>query len=396
MYFDLVVAGRKEPKRLMFSFDMESDTVEAVGLELEEEFSLTQEEREQFTDVLRHELERVLLRMPEDKGQGFEAFVESTFGSVVVSMSLDDWKGFTRNSATLASQHLDPSKKKEIALKIKVEKRGGDKRSTEGGSADPTEANEVSTPSQTSFERPTKSLSRVSFDRPGKAWENLLRHFQKGGPVSVEGPDDSSIPRAGVARNGQQDCSPEGLVFRTDTANVNALEETLAQKAQRASLKAPRTTRRMLIKAVTPRSASQVLHQVKAAAGAMRQMQSAALFLCRNSLDAKKVVEAKQRSQQIQQSQQSMKKTNSKRNIFGRLKPDTLKPDTLKPVDTKSVHDFRSLEGPYGLTHEMRTFSEGQYPMSHKHGQSVWGQLKRAVQKAPWSLRRRRSKNLRF
>lgn len=388
VYFDLVVAGRKEPKRLMFSFDMESDTVEAVGLELEEEFSLTQEEREQFTDVLRHELERVLLRMPEDKGQGFEAFVESTFGSVVVSMSLDDWKGFTRSSVTLASQHLDPSKKKEIALKIKLEKKGGDKRSTEGGSADPTEANEVPMSSQTSFERPTKSLSRVSFDRPGKAWENLLRHFQKGGPVSVEAPDDSSIPRAGVARNGQQDRSPEGLVFRTDTANVNALEETLAQKAQRASLKSPKTARRMLIKAVTPRSASQVLHQVKAAAGAMRQMQSAALFLCRNSLDAKKVAENKQQSQQ---SQQSMKKTNSKRNIFGRQKPDS-----SKPVDTKSVHDFRSLEAAYGPTHEMRTFSEGQYPMSHKHGQSVWGQLKRAVQKAPWSLRRRRSKNLRF
>lgn len=209
----------------------------------------------------------------------------------------------------------------------------------------------------------------------------------------MEAPDDSSIPRAGVARNGQQDRSPEGLVFRTDTANVNALEESLAQKAKRASLKSPKTTRRMLIKAVTPRSASQVLHQVKAAAGAMRQMQSAALFLCRNSLDAKKAVENKQQSQQ---SQQSMKKTNSKRNIFGRQKPDSLKPDSLKPVDTKSVHDFRSLEATYGPTHEMRTFSEGQYPMSHKHGQSVWGQLKRAVQKAPWSLRRRRSKNLRF
>lgn len=393
VYFDLVVAGRREPKRLMFSFDTETDTVEAVGLELEEEFDLTEEEREQFTDVLRHELQRVLLQMPEDDGQGFETFVESTFGSVVVSMSLDDWQGEQKNTFSLTSQQLDSyAKKKEIALKIKLEKKGGDKLSPENGSIDPlksgrnvenrsaerTENNDAtSMSSQTSFERPMRSLARVSFDRPGKAWENLLRHFQKGGqppehPVRRSLQYDIMKPETPGSRPSvdQKNLgSDKVMVFRTDTANANAMEASLGQRERVSS---PRVLRRMLSSAVTPHSASNMLHHVKAMAGTVRQIQSAAVFLTRNSLDAKRVREV--------EGERKMKKTHSKRNIFGRLKPE----------GTKSMNNFFPVQDTLRTDHELRTFSEGQHPL--KGGTSTWGQLRRAVKKAPWPLRRRRSK----
>lgn len=72
-------------KLFMFQFDLDTDTVDAVAMELQEEFGLTHEETQQFTDLLAGEIES---RMDEER--------RDTMRDIKVSLGpLDDLTGTT-------------------------------------------------------------------------------------------------------------------------------------------------------------------------------------------------------------------------------------------------------------------------------------------------------------
>lgn len=302
--FELLVGGKTGSKRLMFSFDVERDTVENVGLELEEEFSLTAEEREQFTDVLRQELERVLRRKPEDnKPVGFNG----TFGSIVVSMSLEDWTDEKDSHGTGAQPREPAMKKKEkstISFKIKVEKS----RSMNSMETALDDAVKKSNENNLPIKAPC-----VSFDRSGKMWENLLHHIQRGAASLRHNSINRSLKSKMVKFCGDDQVvsHEEVVVCSTSTANNDSTEAT---DTAMVSPGTPLVGKEGNIPGPLKhtRSASAVLSHVRSVAGAVRHLQAAAMYLYRNSLDTKRISFEIRRKSTIKSEGKSEKKKRTK------------------------------------------------------------------------------------
>jgi len=242
--FELRVQNSAVCKRLLFSFDVEADTVENVGLELEAEFNLTAEEREQFTDMLRQELERVLRKMMEDDSKDV--------GPIVVSMSLDDWTNARKGSNSVATSHLDSTSRvtdASISFKLTMGKSrsmhsmcsdqnsqtlhnveevidGADEKKTEsrGGmyGTDEGSGDSGKLISQNNSPPPPK------FDRLG-LWQSVLNHIQKKAASLRENSLNRSLGKA-LNLRGEQDVANRNklALWATDTANIDLEEARLA------------------------------------------------------------------------------------------------------------------------------------------------------------------------
>jgi len=302
---------------------------------------------------LRQELERVLRRKPEDtKPVAFNG----TFGSIVVSMSLDDWTEEKSSLGTAAQAREAAMKKKEkgtISFKIKVEKS----RSINSLEAALDDATKKSSENNLPIRAP-----RVSFDRSGRMWENLLHHIQKGA-ASLR---HNSINRSLKSTMGkfcgddQVVSHEEEVVCSTSTANNDLPEATdTAMMSPGTPLVHKEGKMPRLLK--HSRSASAVLNHVRSVAGAVRHLQAAAMHLYRSSLDTKRI------SFEIRR--KSVNKSEGKSERKKRTKNIVTESIESNPLDYDCCQDTITEEKSIGCLN----------PSIKRHGVCFWKPLRRAV-----------------
>lgn len=328
VYFDLVVGGLKGPKRLMFSFDMESDTVDEVGLELMEEFALTPEERNQFTDVLRQELERVSQGLKTGEARLYDSFVGSTLSSMIVSMSLDDWS---------RTKPIDPTgARNEKAYKMKRDKNrnrsSSDYLTEESASRSYEFQGPPSMSSIRNFEERSIDLSAgnpaLLDPEAASAWAQLLDHMQKGNR-ELKRPSVKPLP----PRKGK---GPGEVRFvdQTDTAHDKYGSVDMEDTGTKAEDIVPAG------RALSTLSADSVFQNARKVARMVRHLQTAAMVLYRNSLESKKSrLEAHLRGSKTADNKKTLlgKTKSLKSFIFAQTKPPTPpRPETSANSESKS------------------------------------------------------------
>jgi len=324
--FELCFGGPGSTKKLMFSFDTLSDTVEDVGLELEEEYSLTPEETELFTHLLKQELERAMQNGSVRSDTDSKASPMSTFGSVMVSMSLDDWtnnrpgNGLVRASLSTEMKSgmesgmksvvksgakpgvipgIRPSSKAPPLLSFKINMEGNGTRRTSRTVSryDAVARRRRSIESERRKSNEHKS-SRKSFDfERADVWNNLVEHL-RGGPTSL---CKGSVSRYRRYTETQVTSDDSAMMKRSSSQGKDVDVEQADRRQKRKSDKCDkggkgdkgnkgdsRLKRRNSIR-LSNVSITPVLNQVRMVAGAVKHIKAAAAILCRNSLEGKKI-----------------------------------------------------------------------------------------------------------
>eukprot|EP00803_Ostreobium_quekettii_P005792 evm.model.scf_236.5 EVM.evm.TU.scf_236.5 scf_236:81892-88375(+) len=311
--FELCFGGPGATKKLMFSFDVLSDTVEDVGLELEEEYSLTPEETELFTHLLKQELERALQSAPLRSHGDSKGSAMNTFNSLMVSMSLDDWtNNRSRNGLVKASLSGDvksgsesgvesgvksgaksgvvsgirPSSKAPplVSFKINMEGNGNRRTSRYDAVARRRRSIEGDRGRSSDHRGPRKSFN---FER-ADVWNNLVHHL-KGGPTSISKHSVSRYKRCSDTRVASDDSAmlKKGSDQRRDR-DVEQADRRQKQKGDKGN-KGDKGFKRRNSLGLSNVSITPVLNQVRMVAGAVKHIKSAAVILCRNSLEGKKI-----------------------------------------------------------------------------------------------------------
>jgi len=313
--FELCFGGPGATKKLMFSFDTLSDTVEDVGLELEEEYSLTPEETELFTHLLKQELERAM-HNASMRSESDSKASPSTFSSVMVSMSLDDWTnnrsgnglvraslsgemnsgmepGMESGAKSGVISGLRPSSKAPplVSFKINMEGNGNKRTSRTVSRYDAVARRRRSIEGERMKSNDHKGPRRsFNFER-ADVWNNLVHHL-KGGPTSLNkgsvsrykrctdntvGSDDSAMIRKDIDQG-----KP------SDVEQPDRRQKQKGDKGDKGGKDAKGLKRRNSLR-LSNVSITPVLNQVRLVAGAVKHIKAAAAILCRNSLEGKKV-----------------------------------------------------------------------------------------------------------
>lgn len=315
--FELCFGGPGGTKKLMFSFDVLSDTVEDVGLELEEEYSLTPEETDLFTRMLKQELDRAMHSSSKAHGKPsmLGPSVLGTLGSVHVSMSLDDWtnnvsgpaRGNLSGELQSGTNNLKSGTKTPPMVSFKINVEGNGLGKTSRTFFDASRRRRCSTDRRKSCDRRKSTDRRHSIDsqathmrsgdhRPPRrsfglerngVWNNLVHHLKGPGSLHKHSvthqmfmlggrtlSQDSVMIKAGME---------EGKESRSKRT-TGKLSDGRQQPKGDKRLKRSKSALRLSNVSITP-----VLNQVRLVAGAVKHIKAAAVILCRNSLEGKRV-----------------------------------------------------------------------------------------------------------
>ncbi|CAD7704494.1 unnamed protein product [Ostreobium quekettii] len=428
--FELVFGGPGATKKLMFSFDVLSDTVEDVGLELEEEYSLTPEETDQFTTMLKQELERA---MHNSSLADHQPHVLGTFGSIQVSMSLDDWtNNHSGNQAPLSHRSGDKSgvvrsvsgqikssgrsgkTGPKMSFKINVEQsqsvrslsscslklstRSLNAQSAKAASSEELKKKKKSTDGEGSKKRKSyernDSINGFAFEKPGGMWRKLVQHLHNGAN-SIRRRSTShrrcKMGRIGGDSRAKSQEDPVQANNCTDVMARAADEEGSVLSGEAGTLseggtprQAPLVQKRRSSLNLAARSLTPVVNQVRLAAGAVKHIKEAAVILCRNSLEGKKVLfEIRRKGGSKKKGMaEAVVKEQAETSRVEVVEEDKVFQDSAKILDVPDQHVNRA--GSCGPAQ----------PTVEKHGSRIFRPLRKAAKKAMWPWRRKRGERL--
>jgi len=428
--FELCFGGPGATKKLMFSFDVLSDTVEDVGLELEEEYSLTPEETDEFTTMLKQELERAMRNSSmADK----QPHVLGTFGNIQVSMSLDDWtnnhsgdhaprnhrsgepnsvvrsggrsgtksagrsgKGGPTMSFKINVEHSQ-SARSLSSCSLKLSARSVNTHSTKAASSEAARR-KLSADMEGSKKRKAGeqhvSQKGFAFEKPGGLWHNLVQHLHSGANSLRR--HSTSHRRYKMGRlcgdnrvKSQEDpAQPSNCTDETSRA-VDEEGEVLSGEVKAKSeggtpRQGPLVQKRKSSLNLATRSLTPLVNQVRMMAGAVKHIKEAAVILCRNSTEGKKVLF------EIRRKGGSKKKGLAEVVVKEEAETSRVEEEKAEEVFEDSA---KCLKVPDQHVDKAGSSASLQ-PTVEKRGNPIFRPFRKVAKKAMWPWRRKRGERL--